>query len=66
MRAANRALKYSATGVECQNSYRKYVRVAVAAAIKEQRRLEAEIKKLEQNSYVYCRDGDGDGICFED
>jgi hypothetical protein len=67
MRAANRALKYSATGVDCQNSYRKYVRVAVAAAIKEQRRQDAEIKKLEQETtYVYCRDGDGDGICFED
>ena len=66
MRAANKALKYTATGRECQIRYRKYVRVVVAAAIKAQRKQEAEIKKQEQNSFVYCRDGDGDGICFED
>lgn len=67
--AANAALRDTAPGRECRSRYEAFVaysvRRAKAQAVQEEKERKAYLAWLARSSGG-CRDGDGDGVCYED
>lgn len=64
--AANTALTSTAEGEACRTAYTAYVKREVKEAKENDRETDAWLLKMErERQSSTCRDGDGDGICFE-
>ena len=65
--AANTALNTTLIGQACQDSYTAFVKREVKESKEQDRETEAWLKKMEEDRKRGggCRDGDGDGICYE-
>jgi len=64
--AANEALRSTTPGLACRDAYSAYVENEVKQAKKDDREFREWQAEMERQRESWtCRDGDGDGICFE-
>lgn len=66
LEAANEALRSSSPGLACRDAYAVFVKNEVKQARKDDREFREWQAELDRQRKTWtCRDGDGDGICFE-